>query len=702
MNVPVVAVDFGATLDPRLPRRSRRRSAARRRRPPRGARAAARRRRHIAVGLGPPARRARRRARARLGDGPVASIGIDTWGVDYGLLDDAASWSSPRSPTATRAPTVYRRSSSGSASATAVRAHRPAALAFNTIFQLAAHDAAQLARAAHVVMLPELVVAPPHGRDRRRDHERREPPDCSTCTHARLVRGACDAIGARPARSCPPSARRDAGRRLAGRPRASRRAATTPRPRCWPADVADDAFVSTGTWLLVGREQPDPDTCEAARRAGFSNEQGALGGIRLLRNVAGWWLVEECRREWGDAGPRRAPRRSRGVPTPAVLSTRPTSASSRPTDMAAELRDARRARARRRAAPRSCAPRSSRWPRPPRRSSTSLPASTGQRARGDPCLRRRIRVAALPRRAPTAHRPARRRPARSRRPRSATRSPRASRSGVFENVDEARATLADRRGGLTVNVDALERLELMRQRLDTDGRVRVTDLATELDVSEMTIRRDLDMLVDEGIAQRVRGGAVAVGPQEFATRVRQHARPRRGSPRSSSTWSGPAAPSASTRPPRCSGSRPASAEARDLTVLTNGPDTFRALQEHPGVTALLTGGELDPRTGSLVGPLASRAAHDVLLRRLFVSAAAVDPDPRLQRVDARRGRGEARARGLGRRSRARRRRVEARPPGNRPRASPSSGSTSSSPSSTPRILDSTRFVSTCGAYEKWT
>jgi rhamnulokinase len=32
----------------------------------------------------------------------------------------------------------------------------------------------------------------------------------------------------------------------------------------------------------------------------LSNEQGALGGIRLLRNVAGWWLVEECRRKWRD------------------------------------------------------------------------------------------------------------------------------------------------------------------------------------------------------------------------------------------------------------------------------------------------------------------------------------------------------------------------------------------------------------------
>ena len=75
-----------------------------------------------------------------------------------------------------------------------------------------------------------------------------------------------------------------------------------------------------------------------------------------------------------------------------------------------------------------------------------------------------------------------------------------------------------------MNVDALERLELMRRRLDTDGRIRVADLAIELDVSEMTIRRDLDLLVDEGIAARVRGGAVAVGPQEFEARFRQHAR----------------------------------------------------------------------------------------------------------------------------------------------------------------------------------
>ncbi len=116
---------------------------------------------------------------------------------------------------------------------------------------------------------------------------------------------------------------------------------------------------------------------------------------------------------------------------------------------------------------------------------------------------------------------------------------------------------------------------------------------------------------------------------------------------------------------------------RDLTVLTNGPDTFRALQEHPGITALLTGGELDTRTGSLVGPLAARAARDVMLRRLFVSAAAVDPElgsseSTLEEADVKVALG-----GVRRGDRARGHRVEAGAPGDRPRASRSTGSTSS-------------------------
>jgi DeoR family fructose operon transcriptional repressor len=177
-----------------------------------------------------------------------------------------------------------------------------------------------------------------------------------------------------------------------------------------------------------------------------------------------------------------------------------------------------------------------------------------------------------------------------------------------------------------VNLQALERLELIRRRLDADGRVLVAELATELDVSEMTVRRDLEMLVDEGVAQRVRGGAVSIGPEQFADRSRKNARAKARIAEKLVGLVGTGGAIGIDASSTLQRLAVRLAEARDLTVVTNGPDTFRALQDHAGVTALLTGGELDQRTGSLVGPLAARAARDVLLRRLFVSATALDPE----------------------------------------------------------------------------
>ena len=68
---------------------------------------------------------------------------------------------------------------------------------------------------------------------------------------------------------------------------------------------------------------------------------------------------------------------------------------------------------------------------------------------------------------------------------------------------------------------------------------------------------------------------------------------------------------------------------RTWTSTTWLPNAIRStrptLQGQPAVTPLLTGGRLEPRTGSLVGPLASRSAGQLALQRLFASAAAVDP-----------------------------------------------------------------------------
>ncbi|MER3436610.1 MAG: rhamnulokinase, partial [Chloroflexota bacterium] len=67
--------------------------------------------------------------------------------------------------------------------------------------------------------------------------------------------------------------------------------------------LSDDvAFLSCGTWALLGAEVPKPVLDARVRAWGFTNE-GALGGTyRLLKNIPGLWLVEACRRAWSAAG----------------------------------------------------------------------------------------------------------------------------------------------------------------------------------------------------------------------------------------------------------------------------------------------------------------------------------------------------------------------------------------------------------------
>jgi rhamnulokinase len=62
------------------------------------------------------------------------------------------------------------------------------------------------------------------------------------------------------------------------------------------------AFISSGTWSLVGAELSAPVLTDAARDAGFTNEAGLDGTVRFLENRAGMWVLEECRREWEAAG----------------------------------------------------------------------------------------------------------------------------------------------------------------------------------------------------------------------------------------------------------------------------------------------------------------------------------------------------------------------------------------------------------------
>ncbi len=62
------------------------------------------------------------------------------------------------------------------------------------------------------------------------------------------------------------------------------------------------AYLSSGTWSLLGVENPVPVITEASRTRNFTNEIGLGGSIRLLKNIVGLWVVQECRRAWADAG----------------------------------------------------------------------------------------------------------------------------------------------------------------------------------------------------------------------------------------------------------------------------------------------------------------------------------------------------------------------------------------------------------------
>jgi rhamnulokinase len=61
-------------------------------------------------------------------------------------------------------------------------------------------------------------------------------------------------------------------------------------------------YISSGTWSLMGVETPAPVITKRCYELNFTNEGGVGGTTRLLKNIAGLWLVQECRRVWKEAG----------------------------------------------------------------------------------------------------------------------------------------------------------------------------------------------------------------------------------------------------------------------------------------------------------------------------------------------------------------------------------------------------------------
>ena len=248
--------------------------------------------------------------RVRANGAHVAGVAVDAWGVDYGLVDARGELIDE--------PFAYRDERTALGVERVHAAVPPERLydvdglqflPFNTLYQLAADDPATLARASAVALIPDLVAGWLSGVT----GAERTNASTTGLLDARTGEWAWDLIEALGFPRHLFGDLADAG---------AHRGTITPAVAAdtgLPVDVlvthvgSHDtasavvgvpatgdryAYISCGTWGLVGVELERPILTEASRLANFTNERGVDGRIRFLRNVMGLWLFQESMRAW--------------------------------------------------------------------------------------------------------------------------------------------------------------------------------------------------------------------------------------------------------------------------------------------------------------------------------------------------------------------------------------------------------------------
>ncbi len=232
----------------------------------------------------------------------IESIGIDTWGVDFVLLDAAGNLCSDA--------VAYRDARTEGADAEIERDAISFAdmysrcgiqkTSFNTVYQLWAlkkEHPEQIEKAAHFLMVPEYLNY------RLTGNIVHEYTDSSTTSLVNAAakdwdRGLIERLGL-PGRIF--------GKlEMPGATVGSYKGVKVVLPAMHDTGSAylavparDDAavYLSSGTWSLLGVENEAPITGEASRKANFTNEGGAWGRYRYLKNIMGLWMVQSIRRE---------------------------------------------------------------------------------------------------------------------------------------------------------------------------------------------------------------------------------------------------------------------------------------------------------------------------------------------------------------------------------------------------------------------
>ncbi|MFE6411983.1 rhamnulokinase family protein [Streptomyces sp. NPDC057837] len=245
--------------------------------------------------------------------GQVDSVGIDSWAVDYGLLDaDGALLGNP----------VHYRDARTEGVAETVWASVPAPelyaatglqyAPFNTLYQLtAARSTTQLAHAERLLLIPDLLTYWLTGE---------QGTELTNASTTQLIDprtrdwayGVAERLGidlglfaplrrpGDPAGVLRPEVLEATG--LAGPVPVTAVGShdTASAVAAVPATGERFAYICTGTWSLAGLELDAPVLTEESRAANFTNELGLDGTVRYLRNIMGLWLLQECVRAWGE------------------------------------------------------------------------------------------------------------------------------------------------------------------------------------------------------------------------------------------------------------------------------------------------------------------------------------------------------------------------------------------------------------------
>lgn len=252
----------------------------------------------------------------RIVGGPIASIGIDTWGVDFGLLD--------RHGDLLGNPYHYRdRRTEGMFEAACARMpkeeiFRTTGIAFqpfNTLFQLLAMRLQKpevLDQAGTLLMMPDLLAYALTG-ERGTEYTDASTSQLVDVTARSWSDTILKAMDLPREIFTPISAPGTVRGTLRGEIAAASGAGPVPVIAVAGHDTASavvavplsgprSAYLSSGTWSLLGLETDTPCVDAGSMQANLTNEGGFGGRIRLLRNVMGLWMVQECKREWEAAG----------------------------------------------------------------------------------------------------------------------------------------------------------------------------------------------------------------------------------------------------------------------------------------------------------------------------------------------------------------------------------------------------------------